>query len=111
LKFLQAGYPRVVLPVRLGFEFAMLFYLHTGRPWLGGGLPPIGDKTQNPLYLDIAEEIKALTGGGEKGEKEIPIDDPWEYTPPTTVMKLRKDGAQLDALPEWHRVGLDGKED
>ena len=107
LKFLQAGYARVVLPVRLGFEWAVHFYFHTGLPWLGGGLPPIGDKTQNPLYLDIAEEIKALTGGGEAGEAETPIGEPWEYTLPTTLIKLRKD----DALPEWHRLGVDGNED
>ena len=106
LNFLQAGYARVLVPVRIGFEWAVHFYLHTGLPWLGGGLPPIGDKTQNPLYLDIAEEIKALTGGGEDKETETPIGDPWEYILPTTLIKLRKD----DALPEWHRVGLDGKE-
>jgi len=107
VNFIQAGYARVVIPVRLGFECAVHFYLHTGLPWLGGDLPPIGDKTQNPLYLDIAEEIKALTGGGEKNEKEVPIGDPWEYVLPTTLIKLRKD----DALPEWHRVGVDAKED
>jgi hypothetical protein len=103
LNFLQAGYARVVVPVRLGFECAVLFYLHTGLPWHGGGLPPIGDKTQNPLYLDIAEEIKASTGSGEKGEKEKPIDPPWEIKLPTTLIKLRKD----DLLPSWIRLNPD----
>jgi hypothetical protein len=107
LNFLQAGYARVVIPVRLGFEWAVHFYLHTGLPWLGGGLPPIGDKTQNPLYLDIAEEIKALTGGGEAKETQTPVGEPWEYILPTTLIKLRKD----DALPEWSRLGPDGKPD
>ncbi len=97
----------VVVPVRLGFEWAVHFYLHTGLPWLGGGLPAIGDKTQNPLYLDIAEEIKALTGGGEAKETQTPIGEPWEYTLPTTLIKLRKD----DALPEWHRAVLAGNKD
>jgi hypothetical protein len=105
--FLRAGYARVVVPVRLGFEWAVHFYLHTGLPWLGGRLPAVGDKTQNPLYLDIAEEIKALTGGGESAETEIPIGDPWEYQLPTTLMKLRKD----DGLPEWHRIALAGHKD
>lgn len=100
LQFLQAGYARVVVPVRLGFETAMQFFLNTGLPWLGGDLPTVGDDTQNPLYLDVAEEIKALTGGGEPNEVETPVGDPWEYVLPTTLMKLR-DG---DDLPEWHRT-------
>jgi hypothetical protein len=108
VNFLQAGFARVLIPVRLGFESHMQVYLCTGRPWLGGAvIPPVGDKTQNPLYLDIAEEIKALTGGGEPGETETPVGEPWEYTLPTTLLKLRKD----DALPEWHRMGPDGVED
>ena len=52
----------MVVPVRPGFEWAVHFYLHTGLPWLGGELPPTGDKTQNPLYLDIDEEITPSCG-------------------------------------------------
>lgn len=105
LKFLQAGYARVVVPVRLGFEWAVLFYLNTGLPWLGGELPPVGDQSQNSLYLDIAEEIKANTGGGEAGEKEVAVGEPWNYKLPTTLIKLRQD----DALPSWTRVGPNPK--
>ena len=101
-QFLQAGYARVVVPVRLGFEPTVQFYLNCGLPWLGGGLPVLGDKAQTPLYLDIADEIRALTGGGEPGETAIPVGDPWEYTLPTGLLMLRAD----DSLPEWHRVGL-----
>ncbi|MGF6636510.1 hypothetical protein [Paraburkholderia sp. MM6662-R1] len=100
MRFLQAGYARVVIPVRLGFARAVHCYLYTGLPWRGGELPPVGDKSQNPLYLDVAEELKALTGGGESGSIDEPIGEPWEYTLPTTVLKLRPD----DQLPSWHRV-------
>jgi hypothetical protein len=107
LNFLQAGYARVVVPVRLGFEWAVHFYLQTGLPWLGGGLPPIGDNSQNPLYLDIAEELKDLTGGNNQ-ELELPIDEkPWNIKIPTTLIKLETD----DKLPSWNRLGLDGKPD
>jgi hypothetical protein len=99
LQFLQAGYARVVVPVRLGFEAAVQFYLNTGLPWLGGDLPPVGDETQNPLYLDVAEEIKNLTGGGYSGEIEVPVGDPWEYVLPTTLIQLQEG----ETLPEWHR--------
>jgi hypothetical protein len=105
LTFLQAGYTRVVVPVRIGFEASVHCYLHLGRPWLGGELPLVGDTSQNPLYLDIAEEIKANTDGGEDTDLDIPVGDPWEYTLPTTLIKLRKDGTTQDPLPSWVRIG------
>jgi len=82
------------------------FYLNTGLPWLGGDLPVVGDSSQNPLYLDVAEEIKALTGGGEEGDLDVPVGDPWEYVLPTTTIILREDGK----LPEWHRIDASGHE-
>lgn len=101
LKFLQAGYARVVIPVRNGFEAAVNFFMLTGIPWLGGGLPCIGDKGQNPLYLSIVEEMKENSGapGDEK-----PVGDPWEIRLPTTLIKLRK---ELDGTtPTWtHTTG------
>jgi hypothetical protein len=106
LNFLQAGYARVVVPVRIGFEQAVQFYLNTGLPWLGGDLPVVGDDSANPLYLDVAEEIKALTGGGEEGDLDVPIGIPWEYVLPTTTIMLREDGK----LPEWHRIDASGVE-
>ena len=101
-QFLQAGYARVVVPVRLGYAPAVCFYLNCGLPWLGGGLPVLGDKAQTPLYLDIADEIRALTGGGEPGETAVPIGDPWEYSLPTGLLMLGADAT----LPQWHRTGL-----
>lgn len=88
--FLKAGYARVVIPVRKGFEDAINFYLQTGKPWFGGALPKIGDRN----YLSITEEIKEQTGapGDEK-----PVGEPWEFRIPTRLIKLRKD----DELPEW----------
>jgi len=104
LQFLQAGYARVLVPVRRGFEEAMQFYLMTGRPWLGGELPHVGDETQNPLYLDLSEELKQQSGA--PGD-ELPSDDPWEIRLPTTLIKLEKEDAVAqasDLLPEWHRA-------
>jgi hypothetical protein len=97
LNFLKAGYARVVIPIRNGFEFAMNFYMLTGRPWMGGGLPAIWDKGQNPLYLSITEEIKELTGGPTAYEEEKIHGNPWEIRLPATLIKLRDDGK----LPIW----------
>ena len=88
--FLRAGYARVVVPVRPGFEDSINFYLLTGKPWLGGDLPKIGDQT----YLPISEEMKEQSGA--PGD-EIPVGDPWEFRIPTRLLKLRKD----DSLPKW----------
>ncbi len=94
LNFLQAGYARVVIPVRNGFECAINFFVHMGKPWLGGGLPEIWDQDQNPLYLSITDEMKEQTGapGDEK-----PYEQPWEIRLPTTLIRLRDD----DKLPKW----------
>jgi hypothetical protein len=94
LNFLQAGYARVTIPVRNGFEHAMCFFVHIGIPWLGGSLPKIWDRGQNPLYLSITEELKEQSGapGDEK-----PVGSPWEIRLPTTLIRLRDD----DKLPMW----------
>lgn len=94
-EFLRAGYARVVIPVRTGFDDAVNFFLATGMPWMGGDLPSIGD----PTYLPITEEIKERTGA--PGD-EIPVGDPWEVHLPTRLIKLRKD----DKLPPpWTWAG------
>lgn len=106
LQFLQAGYARVVIPVRQGYEAAVNFYMLTGIPWLNGVLPNIGDESQNPLYLSLVEEIKEKTGA--PGD-EIPVGDPWEIRIPTTIIKLRK---ELDGTtPTWSNAkGLSAPE-
>jgi hypothetical protein len=89
-QFLKAGYCRVVVPVRPGFEGAIDHFMTYGEIWNGGPLPPIS----NPLYLPIADEIaERLDRPGE----EIPQGDPWLVRIPTTLVHLRQD----DKLPTW----------
>jgi hypothetical protein len=91
-EFLKSGAARVVVPVRLGFEKAMVHFLDTGQVWEGGDLPEIGD----PLYVDILEEIKErLKAPGD----EIPVFEPWEVRLPTTLVRLRPDSS----LPQWEK--------
>jgi hypothetical protein len=92
--FLKAGYARVVVPVRIGFEETVIYFLISDKVWQGGALPSVTD----PTYLPITEEIKEQTGGPDGG---IPIGDPWEFRLPTQLIKLRKD----DQLPTWTRQG------
>lgn len=91
-QFLKAGYCRVVVPARPGFEGAIDHFMTYGEIWNGGPLPPIS----SPLYLPIADEIaERLDRPGD----EIPQGDPWLVRIPTTLVRLRPD----DALPRWRQ--------
>lgn len=95
-EFLKAGYARVVVPVRVGFEAAVSYFMQKGLVWNGEGEPPI----DHPLYKPIVDEIKERTGG-DLGE--VPVGDPWETRMPTTAVLVRKG----QTLPEWERVSPD----
>lgn len=90
--FLRAGYCRVSVPARPGFEGAIDHFLTFGETWNGGPLPAIS----NPLYLPIADEIaERLDQPGD----EIPQGEPWTVRIPTRLVKLRAD----DRLPRWQK--------
>lgn len=89
-EFLRAGYCRVSVPARPGFEGAIDHFLTFGEPWSGGPLPTIS----SDLYLPIADEIaERLDRPGD----EVPQGDPWLVRIPTSLVKLRDD----DKLPKW----------
>lgn len=90
--FLAAGFARVTVPARLGFEGAIDHYLTFGEIWNGGPLPTIS----SPLYLPIADELaERLDRPGD----ETPQGDPWPVVVPTNLVKLRAD----DELPRWQQ--------
>ena len=91
-EFLKSGYARVVVPVRVGFEAAVSYFLEHGEPWNGEGEPTIDD----PLYKPIVDEIKERTGGNQG---EIAVGDPWETRLPTAVILVRA----KSTLPEWEQ--------
>lgn len=95
-EFLKAGYARVVVPVHVGFEAAVSYFMQTGKVWNDEGEPPI----DHPLYKPIVDEIKERTGA-DLGE--VPVGDPWETRLPTTAVLVR----QGHTLPEWERVSPD----
>lgn len=91
-EFLKAGYCRVVVPARQGFEGAIDHFMQFGEIWNGGPLPAIS----SPLYLPIADELAERL---DRPEGEIPQGDPWMVRVPTTLVHLRPD----DKLPEWEQ--------
>ncbi|WP_431912631.1 hypothetical protein [Nonomuraea jabiensis] len=90
--FLRAGFCRVSVPARPGFEGAIDHFLTFGEIWNGGPLPTIS----NPLYLPIADEIAERL---DRPGTEVPQGDPWLVRVPTSLVKLRQD----DRLPHWEQ--------
>lgn len=88
--FLKAGFCRVSVPARPGFEGAIDHFLHYGELWEGAALPPIS----GPMFLPIADEIaERLDRPGD----EVPVGEPWLVRIPTTLVRLRAD----DSMPSW----------
>ncbi len=58
-KFLQAGFAKMQVPVRPGFEAQIQYFLAFGEIWQGNDTPPLpGD----PYYVSMAQEIKEEKG-------------------------------------------------
>lgn len=92
-EFLKAGAARSVVPVRPGFEEAVLHFLETGEIWDGADSPP---EIGSPLYVSLVTEIKERTNGITD---IVPIGEPWEVRVPTDLLHLRAD----DKLPRWEK--------
>ena len=82
--FLQSGMARIVLPVRVGFEEAVAYFMETGEIWNGGGL--VID-SESDLYLSIVEEMQEIEGV---------VEEEWKTTVPTSLTIVQNQSAQLD---------------
>jgi len=85
--FLQAGMARVIVTVRPGFEEAVQYFLETGKVWMGGESPVIGD----PLYMSIAAEMIEPTG--------VKQGKYWITRIPTTLTILQAHSTGLNVDP------------
>lgn len=92
-EFIRAGYARVNVPIRPGFEGAIDHFLSTGDVWMGGPLPSIGSELFVPIATEIAERL------GKPAADEEAYGDPWKVTVPTALVILRVD----DKLPVWEK--------
>ena len=92
LAFLSAGWARVLIPVRPGFETALAHFMETGAIPEDGEL---GD-LHSDIYLPLIQEII----GHDAVDEGVPYGEPWEVRLPTTLVKVRADGS----LPKWKPV-------
>jgi hypothetical protein len=88
--FLRAGFVRIQIPVRPGFEEFALAFFETGEVPQSHPSGVIGED-----YLSILEELKAMLGVGDRGE----LIDSFEVRLPTTLHTLRT----APGLPAWER--------
>ncbi len=82
--FLQSGMARVVVPVRVGFESAVDYYLETGDIWNGGDLVI---ETDDDLYLSIEEELAEVEGF---------VEEEWQTRAPTSLTIIQGNSVYLD---------------
>lgn len=95
--FLQSGMGRVVVPVREGFEDAVVYFMETGEVWNGTGMT---FDTDDELYLSIIDELAQPAGYVEGAE--------WETTVPSSLTIVQARSALLDeeGLPCCHTAAL-----
>jgi hypothetical protein len=91
--FLKAGAARVVVPVRKGFDKAVIHFMEKGVIWDGGDIPEIN----TPLYVPLIQEIQEAENLPDDGAA---FGKPWNVHLPTTLVQLRADGQ----LPAWKEV-------
>jgi len=81
--FLRAGAARVQIPVRPGFEKAVVHFLQFGEIWNGND-PPMRD---DDLYVPIVDEIAANLGKFDNEGVPYPADSkPWTVRVPTELV-------------------------
>lgn len=89
--FLRAGAARVQVPVRPGFESALLHYQATGEIWQGTQPPQVHDEAYLPILEELAEQLQ------RPDATEQPVGEPWELRLPTDLVRLNPIGE----LPRW----------
>src|SRR5262249_32934607 len=90
--FLRAGAARVQVPVRPGFEKAVVHFLQFGEIWNGND-PPMHD---DDLYVPIVDEIAANLGKYDNdGVPYPPGSTPWEVRIPTELVVVQN----LEEIP------------
>jgi hypothetical protein len=90
-EFLRAGAARVLLPVRRGFESAVLRYRESssGSPVLWDGLDPDLITLDSPMHVAVWQEIKERQGQLDETPAEVGT---WRFEVPTNHRILRDDG-------------------
>lgn len=87
-KFLQSGSARVQIPIRPGFEFAILTYLQTGLLWQAEGnfIDVNEDGMPDELQVSILDELKEGVLKPDDNSAGKPVGEPWKVRVPTNLV-------------------------
>lgn len=84
--FLQSGMARVSVPVRVGFEYPVMYFLNTGKIWKSDKVAAGGET--DPLYQSITQLLDF---------KEGKVEAEWKTRVPSALTIIQSDSAPLDA--------------
>lgn len=87
LDFLKAGSASVLVPVQLGMERELMYFLRTGKLWLNTSVPSIDGTLEAFLDAQLADV-------DPNGKPEV--EECWETRLPTSLVILQKDADGLD---------------
>lgn len=92
LNFLQAGMAKVVIPVKRGYEKAVLHFLSQGTFSYGlGDLPAI----DSPIYESVMEEMAKADEMEESMTEEPIVEKSWQLRVPTTLTVVQGEAGPL----------------
>lgn len=83
--FMNAGWSRIEVPVRPGFEAAVTFFFQTGEVFLGKNIVTASDDS---LYVSIADELAET--------EPVEIERSWQSKIPTSLTVLQSNAGALD---------------
>ncbi|MDJ0624344.1 MAG: hypothetical protein QNJ17_15370, partial [Desulfocapsaceae bacterium] len=84
--FLTAGFAKLLIPVKRGFETEVMYFMETGEVWKN---PDFVLDVKDDLYVAAADEMATA-------DEEIKIEDSWQTKLPTGLTILQKRAAGLD---------------
>lgn len=90
--FLKAGYAGLMLPIKPGYERAVMHFMETGNIWDGTDEPPM---ISSETYAGVLSEIEERPTG--ELSEPVPFGVPWTIKVPTSLVKLRPG----DDIPRW----------
>ncbi len=85
--FLQSGNATVTVPVKPGMEKHVLYYIHTGKLWMGGDVPAIDTALNNYIDTELAG-VDPLAPPVEEAR--------WKDVVPTSLTVLQQDANGVD---------------
>jgi|GEM_PF-5346484 len=84
--FLSAGSASVVVPVNVGFEKQLMYFIQTGKLWLSAETPVIDSELDNYINSELSNIVK----------EEPIVESCWDTRLPTDLVILQNNASGID---------------